>query len=265
MSKGPIAMDYQTLTSDVEDGVAVITLRRPDVMNSLNTQMRAELNHALRTAGDVARVVVITGEGRAFSAGQDLGDAGNLNDLNLERLLRDEYSPILRAIADVPIPVIAAVNGVAAGAGANIALACDVVIAAESASFMQAFSKIGLIPDAGGTFTLPRKVGMAKAMGLAFFAEKLSAREADEMGLIWEAVDDASFEAHWKARAKALATGPTQAFSRIKRAMRASLDNDLEEQLLLEAQLQGQAGKTRDFKEGVLAFLEKRPATFEGR
>lgn len=258
-------MDYQTLTSDVEDGVAVITLRRPEVMNSLNTQMRAELNHALRAAGDNARVVVITGEGRAFSAGQDLGDTGNLNDLNLERLLRDEYSPILRAIAELPIPVIAAVNGVAAGAGANIALACDVVIAAESASFMQAFSKIGLIPDAGGTYALPRKVGLAKAMGLALFAEKLTAREADEIGLIWEAVDDASFEAHWKARALALASGPTQAFSRIKQAMRASLGNDLESQLLLEAQLQGQAGKTRDFKEGVLAFLEKRPARFEGR
>ncbi|TBX28104.1 enoyl-CoA hydratase-related protein [Nioella sediminis] len=258
-------MDYQTLTSDLHDGVAVITLRRPDVMNSFNTQMRAELCHAVQMAGQAARVGVITGEGRAFSAGQDLGDTGNLNDLNLEKLLRDEYSPILRAIAEVPIPIIAAVNGVAAGAGANIALACDVVIAAESASFMQAFSKIGLIPDAGGTYTLPRKVGFAKAMGLALFAEKLSAREADEMGLIWEAVDDASFEAHWRARAQHLASGPTQAFSRIKQAMRDSLGNDLEDQLMLEARLQGQAGKSRDFKEGVLAFLEKRPAHFEGR
>lgn len=258
-------MDYQTLTSDLHDGVAVITLRRPDVMNSFNTQMRAELCHAIQTAGHAARVGVITGEGRAFSAGQDLGDTGNLNDLNLEKLLRDEYTPILRAIAEVPIPIIAAVNGVAAGAGANIALACDVVIAAESASFMQAFSRIGLIPDAGGTYTLPRKVGFAKAMGLALFAEKLSAREADEMGLIWEAVDDASFEAHWQARAQHLANGPTQAFSRIKQAMRDSLCNDLEDQLMLEARLQGQAGKSRDFKEGVLAFLEKRPAHFEGR
>ncbi|MGI3184560.1 enoyl-CoA hydratase-related protein [Nioella aestuarii] len=258
-------MDYLTISSDLHDGIAVITLRRPDVMNSLNTQMRAELCHAVQEAGHVARVAVITGEGRAFSAGQDLGDTGNLNDLNLEKLLRDEYSPILRAIAEAPIPVIAAVNGVAAGAGANIALACDVVIAAESASFMQAFSKIGLIPDAGGTYALPRKVGFAKAMGLALFAEKVSAREADEMGLIWEAVDDASFEAHWRARAQHLASGPTQAFSRIKQALRASLGNDLEDQLMLEARLQGQAGKTRDFKEGVLAFLEKRPARFEGR
>ncbi len=258
-------MDYQCITSELADGVALITLRRPDVMNSLNTQMRAELLHAVQEAGETARVAVLTGEGRAFSAGQDLGDTGNLNDLNLERLLRDEYAPILRAIAEVPIPVIAAVNGVAAGAGANIALACDVVIATESASFMQAFSKIGLIPDAGGTYTLPRKVGFAKAMGLALFAEKLSAREADEMGLIWEAVDDASFEAHWQARAKHLATGPTQAFARIKQALRASFDHDMEAQLTLEARLQGEAGRTRDFKEGVLAFLDKRAAVFEGR
>ena len=258
-------MDYQTLTSELSDGVATIPLRRPDVMNSLNTQMRAELTHAVQEAGRAARVIVLTGEGRAFSAGQDLGDTGNLNDLNLERVLRDEYAPVLRAIAEAPVPVIAAVNGIAAGAGANIALSCDIVIAAESAAFMQAFAKIGLIPDAGGTFILPRKVGLAKAMGLAMFAEKITAREADEMGLIWEAVDDASFEAHWKARAKHLAEGPTLAFQRIKQAMRESLGNDLEAQLALEAKLQGQAGKTRDFKEGVLAFLDKRPASFEGR
>lgn len=258
-------MDYQTITSDLEAGVALITLRRPDVMNAFNTQMRAELAHAVKVAGEAARVIVLTGEGRAFSAGQDLGDTGNLNDLNLEKLLRDEYGPILRAIAGVRVPVMAAVNGVAAGAGANIALACDVVIAAESASFMQAFSKIGLIPDAGGTYTLPRKVGMAKAMGLALFAEKLSAREADAMGLIWEAVADSGFEAHWKARARTLAEGPTEAYARIKEALRASLSNDMDTQLMLEARLQGEAGRTRDFKEGVLAFLDKRAATFEGR
>lgn len=258
-------MEYQTITSDLETGVALITLRRPDVMNSLNTQMRAELAHAIKEAGQAARVAVITGEGRAFSAGQDLGDTGNLNDLNLEKLLRDEYAPILRAIDGAPIPVIAAVNGVAAGAGANIALACDVVIAAESASFMQAFSRIGLIPDAGGTYTLPRKVGLARAMGLALFAEKLPARDAERMGLIWEAVSDSGFEARWKDRAQHLAQGPTEAYARTKRALRDSLGNDIEAQLMLEARLQGEAGRTRDFKEGVLAFLDKRPATFEGR
>lgn len=258
-------MDYQTLTSDIETGIAVITLRRPDVMNSLNTQMRAELAHAIREGAAAARVVVLTGEGRAFSAGQDLGDTGNLNDLNLEKLLRDEYSPILRAICEARVPVMAAVNGVAAGAGANIALACDVVIAAESASFMQAFTRIGLIPDAGGTYTLPRKVGMAKAMGLALFADKLTARDAERMGLIWEAVDDARFEEVWKARARHLADGPTEAYALTKQALRESLDNDMEAQLMIEARLQGEAGRTRDFKEGVLAFLDKRPAKFEGR
>jgi 2-(1,2-epoxy-1,2-dihydrophenyl)acetyl-CoA isomerase len=258
-------MDYQTLTYDTADGVAVLTLNRPDVMNAMNAQMRAELLHALRRAGGEARAIVLTGAGRAFCAGQDLGDTGNLNTINLERLLRDEYAPLLHAIADCPVPVISAVNGVAAGAGANLALAADVVIAAGSASFMQAFSKIGLIPDAGGTYILPRKLGLAKAMGLALFADKLSARDASDMGLIWEAVDDASFEATWRERAAHLANGPTQAFARIKQAMRASLGNDLGEQLLLEARLQGECGRTRDFKEGVLAFLDKRPASFEGR
>jgi len=258
-------MDYQTLTYDLADGVAVVTLNRPDVMNALNAQMRAELLHALRRAAGEARAVVLTGAGRAFCAGQDLGDTGNLNTINLERLLRDEYTPLLEAIADCPVPVISAVNGVAAGAGANLALAADVVIAADSASFMQAFSKIGLIPDAGGTYVLPRKLGLAKAMGLALFADKLSARDASDMGLIWEAVDDAGFEATWRARAAHLANGPTQAFARTKQAMRESLGNDMQEQLMLEARLQGECGRTRDFREGVLAFLDKRPASFEGR
>jgi len=258
-------MDYQTLTYDVTDGVAVVTLNRPDVMNALNAQMRAELLHGLRQAAGAARAVVLTGAGRAFCAGQDLGDTGNLNTINLERLLRDEYTPILNAIAECPVPVISAVNGVAAGAGANLALAADVVIATDSASFLQAFSKIGLIPDAGGTYTMPRKLGLAKAMGLALFADKLSARAASDMGLIWEVADDASFETTWRARAAYLANGPTQAFIRTKQALRESLGNDMQEQLMLEARLQGECGRTRDFKEGVLAFLDKRPASFEGR
>lgn len=258
-------MQYETLTYDFTDGVAVITLARPDVMNALNAQMRAELLHAVKRAAGEARAIVLTGAGRAFCAGQDLGDTGNLNTVNLERLLRDEYTPIVKAIADCPVPVIAAVNGVAAGAGANLALACDVVIAAESASFMQAFSRIGLMPDAGGTYVLPRKLGLARAMGLALFADKLSAREAADAGLIWEAVEDAGFEAQWRARAAHLATGPTQAFARIKQAMRESLANSLDEQLMLEARLQGECGRTRDFREGVVAFLDKRAASFEGR
>ncbi len=258
-------MQYETITLNIEDGVGLITLDRPEVMNALNTRMRAELAHALRAAGQGARVVVLTGAGRAFCSGQDLGDRVNATNVNLERTLRDEYEPMLKEISACKVPVMAAVNGAAAGAGANLALACDVVIAADNAMFLQAFTKIGLIPDAGGTYWLPRQVGMARAMGAALFAEPVSAAQAADWGMIWEAVPAADFEAHWRARAAYLAAGPTVAFSRVKQALRASLDNDLEAQMKLEARLQGQCGKSRDFKEGVLAFLEKRPAEFEGR
>jgi 2-(1,2-epoxy-1,2-dihydrophenyl)acetyl-CoA isomerase len=183
----------------------------------------------------------------------------------MERTLRDEYAPMLRAVANCPIPTISAVNGPAAGAGANLALAADVVFAAESAYFMQAFTRIGLIPDAGGTYTLPRTMGTAKAMGAALFADKISARQADDWGMIWEAVPDASFDSHWRAKAAHLANGPTVAYAGVKAAIRGSWDNGFEEQLTLEAQEQGICGKSRDFKEGVLAFTEKRAATFEGR
>jgi 2-(1,2-epoxy-1,2-dihydrophenyl)acetyl-CoA isomerase len=258
-------MIYDTITYDLTDGMAVITLNRPDVMNALNTQMRAEITHAVAAAGNAARVVVLTGEGRAFCSGQDLGDRANVGNINLERTLRDEYIPMLMAIVDCPVPVISAVNGTAAGAGANLALVADVVIAAESASFIQAFTRIGLIPDAGGTYLLPRLIGNAKAMGAALFADKITATQASDWGMIWEAVPDADFAATWQARATHLANGPTEAFKRIKQAMQASWSNGLQEQLLLEGQLQGQCGHTRDFREGVMAFLEKRPAAFEGR
>jgi 2-(1,2-epoxy-1,2-dihydrophenyl)acetyl-CoA isomerase len=258
-------MLYDTITREDHDGMAVITLRRPDVMNALNTPMRAEITHAVSAAGREARVVVLTGEGRAFCSGQDLGDRANVANLNLERTLRDEYIPMLMAIVDCPVPVIAAVNGTAAGAGANLALVCDITIAAESAAFIQAFTRIGLIPDAGGTWVLPRTVGLQKAMGAALFADKITARQAADWGMIWEAVPDDAFEATWRARAAHLAEGPTEAFKRIKAAMQASFGNGLQEQLLLEGQLQGQCGHTRDFKEGVVAFLEKRKPVFEGR
>ncbi|RMH49650.1 MAG: 2-(1,2-epoxy-1,2-dihydrophenyl)acetyl-CoA isomerase, partial [Alphaproteobacteria bacterium] len=181
-------MVYSTIRYEVQDDVAVITLNRPEVMNALNTQMRAEILHAVREAPGEARVLVMTGEGRAFCSGQDLGDRASGAALDLERTLRDEYEPMLMAIYECPIPTIAAVNGAAAGAGANLALAADVVIAAEGASFIQAFSRIGLIPDAGGTYWLPRQVGFSKAMGAALFAEKISARQASDWGMIWEAV-----------------------------------------------------------------------------
>ncbi|UWQ06989.1 enoyl-CoA hydratase/isomerase family protein [Aliiroseovarius crassostreae] len=258
-------MKYDTITYEITDGLAVLTLNRPDKMNALNTQMRAEIAHAVTDAGNNARALVIVGEGRAFCSGQDLGDRANADSVDLERTLKDEYEPLLQAIYNAPIPVICAVNGAAAGAGANIALAADVVIAKESAYFMQAFSRIGLIPDAGGTYWMPRTMGFAKAMGAALFAEKLPAKEAAELGLIWECVADDDFEAAWKARGAYLANGPTMSFANIKKAMRASLANSLDEQLALEAQLQGECGRSRDFKEGVLAFLEKRTPKYEGR
>lgn len=258
-------MDYQTLIYTLQNGVATITLNRVEKMNALSTQMRAEIAYAVSEAGKTARVVVITGAGKAFCSGQDLGDRVSAANLDLERTLRDEYQPMLHAIIECPVPTIAAVNGPAAGAGANLALAADVVIAAESAYFLQAFARIGLIPDAGGTYVMPRTMGMAKAMGAALFADKISARQADDWGLIWEAVPDAEFDAHWKARAAHLAQGPTAAYAAIKKVIRGTWDNSMEDQLTLEAKQQGHCGKSRDFKEGVLAFTEKRPAQFEGR
>ncbi|MBF9047190.1 2-(1,2-epoxy-1,2-dihydrophenyl)acetyl-CoA isomerase [Rhodobacterales bacterium LSUCC0031] len=258
-------MQYETILYEERDGVAVITLNRPEVMNALNTRMRAEITHAVGVAGHAARVVVLTGAGRAFCSGQDLGDGGSAASLNLERTLRDEYVPMLMAIVACPVPVIAAVNGTAAGAGANLALICDITIAAESARFIQAFTRIGLIPDAGGTWVLPRMIGLQKAMGAALFADAITARQADDWGMIWQAVPDAAFPALWQERAAALAQGPTEALKRIKTAMQASFGNDLAAQLILEGQLQGECGRSRDFKEGVLAFQEKRPPHFEGR
>lgn len=256
---------YQTIRFDIDNDIAVIRLDQPARRNALSTQMRAELTDALQRVRTQARVLVITGTGNAFCSGQDLSDTADLSQLDLERVLRDEYEPMLRGIAECPIPVIAAVNGAAAGAGANLALVADVVIAAHSAYFLQAFARIGLIPDAGGTYFLPRQIGMARAMGAALFAEPVSAQQAQEWGMIWEAVPDEDFEAHWMWRATQLATGPTVTYGHIKRALRESADNSMSKQLDLEAHLQGQCGKTRDFQEGVLAFLEKRSATFEGR
>ena len=256
---------YETITLDIADDVATLRLNRPERMNALNAQMRAEITDAVTHAGREARVVVLTGNGRAFCSGQDLSDGGNAATLDLERVLREEYVPMLRAITDCPVPTISAVNGPAAGAGANLALAADVVIATESAYFLQAFARIGLMPDAGGTWALPRQMGLAKAMGAALFAEPVSARQASDWGMIWEHVSDEGFEAHWQARAAHLAEGPTQTYKAIKEAIRGSWDNSLESQLEIEARLQGACGQSRDFKEGVLAFLEKRPARFEGR
>ncbi|PCH66804.1 MAG: 2-(1,2-epoxy-1,2-dihydrophenyl)acetyl-CoA isomerase [Rhodobacteraceae bacterium] len=258
-------MNYETIRLEIANGLAILTLNRPDKMNALNSQMRAEITFAMREAAGSARAIVLTGEGKAFCTGQDLGDAGGSGVPDMERTLRDEYNPMLESIYDCPVPTIAAVNGPAAGAGANLALATDVVIATQSAYFLQAFTRIGLMPDAGGTWFLPRQMGLAKAMGATLFADRISAQQASDWGMIWEAVEDDAFDAHWRARAEHLATGPTQAYRAVKKSLRASSGNTLAEQLTTEAHLQGKCGQTRDFREGVVAFMEKRPAKFEGR
>ncbi len=256
-------MSYETILIGVENGVATITLNRPEVMNGLNAAMRREIVRAVAEGAEQARALVLTGAGPAFCAGQDLGEA--TDDLDFQRILREEYEPMIQAIARCPVPTIAAVNGVAAGAGANLALAADLVIAAQTASFIQAFTRIGLVPDAGGSYWLPRQIGFPRAMGAALLAEKIMATEAAAWGMIWEAVPDIDFAARVAARARTLAEGPSTAYRLTKTAMRASLANGLEAQLALEAELQGEAGRTRDFREGIAAFLEKRPARFEGR
>lgn len=258
-------MDYTAIRLETANDVATLTLNRPSVKNALNAQMRAEITHAVRSAEGAARVLVIGGAGDAFCSGQDLGDGGNATNIDLERTLRDEYVPMLKAIFDCRIPTISAVHGAAAGAGANLALAADVVIAAEEASFIQAFTRIGLIPDAGGTYWLPRQMGAAKAMGAALFGDKITGRQAADWGMIYEAVPLDGFDRHVASRALHLAAGPTAAYARVKQAIRGSFENSLDQQLAVEAKLQGECGKTRDFQEGVVAFLEKRPAKYEGR
>ena len=254
-------MTFQAIGYEVAADVARITLNRPAVMNALNRQMRAEITQAIGLAQDQARVLVLTGAGRAFCSGQDLGDAGG----DFAQILREEYEPMLMALTHSRIPTIAAVNGVAAGAGASLALATDVVIAADSAAFVQAFARIGLIPDAGGTYWLPRQIGFARAMGAVLFADRISAAQALNWGMIYEVAPDAEFAARWQARAMALAKGPTLAFGAMKQALRASYGNSLPEQLALEARLQADCGASADCREGIAAFAEKREPVFQGR
>ncbi|MFM7336610.1 MAG: enoyl-CoA hydratase-related protein [Tabrizicola sp.] len=254
----------ELVTVETGGGVHRITLNRPEVMNALNRDLRLALTAAL-LAGHSARVIVLTGAGRGFCSGQDLSDASGLDAAGFEGILNGEYVPMIRAITEAPVPVIAAVNGVAAGAGANLALACDLVIAAESAAFIQAFSRIGLIPDAGGTSFLPRRVGLQRAMGAALLAEPVSARQAEAWGMIWEAVPEERFAEVVAARAGQLAAGPTGAYAALKQALRGAFDQSLEAQLAAEARLQGVCGASEDFREGVAAFQEKRAPKFTGR
>ena len=259
-----------TVQVTMDGGVLTLILNRPDKLNSFNPEMHDALRAGFERARDDAavRAVLLTGAGRAFCAGQDLGDRdfrGGAQVPDLGATLDTYYNPLLRLIRGLEKPVVCAVNGVAAGAGANVALACDIVLAAKSARFIQAFAKIGLIPDAGGTWTLARTLGEARAKALALTAEPLGAEKAAEWGLIWKAVDDESLLAEARALAASLASGPTVGLGLTKRLIQQAATNDLDAQLDLERDAQAQAGRTDDYREGVTAFLEKRPAVFSGR
>jgi 2-(1,2-epoxy-1,2-dihydrophenyl)acetyl-CoA isomerase len=262
-------MSYQTILFEVTGAIARLTLNRPDRLNSFNTTMHAEVREALGSLkGSDARVLVLTGAGRGFCAGQDLGDravapGGKAADLG--ESIQKNYKPLVLALRSLPMPVIGAVNGVAAGAGANIALACDIVIAARSATFVQAFSKLGLVPDSGGTWFLPRLVGHARAIGLALLGDKLPAEQAAQWGLIWRCVDDAELSTVVDGLANQFAAAPTRGLARTKQAMYEGWGRTLEAQLDIERDYQRELGYTADYAEGVAAFTQKRPPRFTGR
>ncbi len=264
------AVNYEQIRFESVDGVARITLNRPDRLNSFTTQMHEELRDALlRVANDDdVRALLLTGAGRGFCAGQDLADravAPGDTPVDLGASIENNYRPLVLALRNLALPVVCAVNGVAAGAGANIALACDLVIAARSASFIQAFCRIGLIPDSGGTFFLPRLVGTARAMGLALLGDKLTAEQAAQWGLIWKCVDDDQLAPTVDALLEHLAHAPTGGLAASKRALHAAADNTLEQQLALERDVQRILGQSADYREGVAAFVAKRAPNFTGR
>jgi 2-(1,2-epoxy-1,2-dihydrophenyl)acetyl-CoA isomerase len=259
-------MAYETIMAEQADGIARITLNRPDRLNSFTRAMHAELRDALADLGD-ARVVVLTGAGRGFCAGQDLNDRAVApgEAVDLGETVEESWNPLIRTLASLPQPVIARVNGVAAGAGANIALACDLVVAAKSAKFIQSFSALGLIPDSGGSWHLPRLVGQARALGLALTGEPLPAEKAAEWGLIWKAVDDEALDAEVDGLAAKLASLPPLGLAAIKQIIRTSGSRTLDQELDLQRDEMRRLGFTEDYREGVAAFLEKRPAQFKGK
>jgi len=263
-------MSHQCILFENIAGVARLTLNRPERLNSFNVTMHTEVRSVLAelAAGPGARVLVITGAGRGFCAGQDLGDravAPGGQSADLGESIEKYYKPLVLALRQLPMPVIAAVNGVAAGAGANIALACDLVIAARSATFVQAFSRLGLVPDSGGTWLLPRLVGNARALGLALLGEKLPAQTAAEWGLIWKCVEDSELAGFVDTLATQLAEAPTLGFARTKQAMYDGWGRTLEQQLDVERDYQRELGRTADYAEGVAAFAQKRAPRFSGR
>jgi 2-(1,2-epoxy-1,2-dihydrophenyl)acetyl-CoA isomerase len=264
---------YQDILFDLEGGIARLTLNRPDKLNSFTARMHGEVADALQRveqAGEqgLARVLLISGAGRGFCAGQDLserragpGSAG----VDLGETVEKYYAPLVRRLNALPMPVLVGVNGVAAGAGANLALAGDIVIARESASFIQAFCRLGLIPDTGGTYVLPRLVGRARALGMALLGDKISARQAQDWGLIWQCVADDEFEATLARLCTHFAAAPTKGLAYTKRALLASLGNTLDEQLALEGGMMRELGRSEDYAEGVAAFMDKREPRFKGR
>jgi 2-(1,2-epoxy-1,2-dihydrophenyl)acetyl-CoA isomerase len=263
-------MSYESILFAVDAGVARLTLNRPDRLNSFTDAMHAEVRDALgRVKGDPSvRVLLLTGAGRGFCAGQDLGDravAPGEAPVDLGASIERNYKPLVLGLRALPLPVVCAVNGVAAGAGANLALACDLVVAAKSASFIQAFCKIGLVPDSGGTYFLPRLVGHARALGLSLLGDRLPAEQAAQWGLIWQCVDDAELPAVTDRLLAGLAQAPTRGLAAIKQALQASAGNSLAAQLDLERDLQRTLGNGDDYREGVAAFVAKRPPRFTGR
>ncbi len=261
-------MDFETILLDIADGAARLTLNRPDRLNSFTVQMHDEVSRALESVGKSdARVLVLTGAGRGFCAGQDLSDravAPGGDGVDLGESLEKRYNPLVRRLTSLDLPVICAVNGVAAGAGANIALACDIVIAARSAKFIQSFANIGLIPDSGGTWTLPRLAGQARALGLALTGEPLIAERAEAWGLIWKCVDDDKLKDETDALAAKFASAPTKGLAATKKLIRESGARTLDAQLDVERDAQRALGRTADYKEGVAAFMEKRSPKFSG-
>lgn len=257
----------ETIQVKKENGVAVLTLNRPKAFNSFNREMAFALIENLEACSkdNVVRAIVLTGEGRAFCAGQDLKEATDDNGITFEIILNEHYNPIIRLIRKIAKPVLAAVNGVAAGAGANIAFACDMTIAKKSASFTQAFSKIGLVPDSGGTFFLPRLVGMQRATAMMMLSNKIAAEEAVDMGLIYQCVEDEAFEETVNKLANELAKMPTKALGMTKELINAGIENNLDTQLEMEGNYQIQASQGYDYNEGVNAFLEKRKPVFKGK
>ena len=263
-------MTYETILFSIEGGIARLTLNRPDRLNSFNDTMHAEVRDVLeRVRGDSSvRVLLLTGAGRGFCAGQDLGDravAPGDAPVDLGASIERNYKPLVLGLRALPLPVVCAVNGVAAGAGANLALACDLVVAAKSATFIQAFCKLGLVPDSGGTYFLPRLVGHARALGLSLLGDKLTAEQAAQWGLIWQCVEDAELPAVTEKLLAHFAQAPTRGLAAIKEALQASAGNTLSAQLDVERDLQRELGNGDDYREGVAAFAAKRPPQFKGR